>query len=144
MSANSTNLTLPDYFPASIAACSKVSNEFFDCFSTKSIKSSDTDTEAGQRALNACQKELAAYKKCMTSSASPSVKGEKKFRVSLTLIFFLTTELTRFALRCNQNIERALSHNHPRKLLAFFFSCMFINFWCLYPIVYVSGLYSNY
>ena len=75
--------TLPGYFPATTRSCNQVSQEFFDCFSSKAVKSSDADVEAGEIGLQACKKELLAYKQCMDKSLNDKNGAkEKRFRVS--------------------------------------------------------------
>jgi hypothetical protein len=82
-------LKLPDFFPANIAACTNVSQEFFDCFSLKSEKTSVDDTEAGNRGLLECQKQLKAYENCMTANIPKVVKNDKSFRVRFPISFHL-------------------------------------------------------
>lgn len=80
----STVARVPDFFPATSKNCVSVADPFFSCFTEKSVKNSPTDTEAGQRGLSACAKELNAYTVCMEKELSSTNKGEKlKFRVSL-------------------------------------------------------------
>lgn len=75
--------TLPGFFPASTRQCAKVSQEFFDCFSLQAVKTSDSDIDAGDRGLKACQKELKAYKSCMeTCFEQKKELQQKRFRVS--------------------------------------------------------------
>ncbi|KAJ1429876.1 hypothetical protein B484DRAFT_449179 [Ochromonadaceae sp. CCMP2298] len=57
--------TLPSFFPYASKECKKVSEPFFECFSKHSVKESETDADAGSRALSKCQGELKKYKDCM-------------------------------------------------------------------------------
>ncbi len=82
----STFARLPDFFPATSKNCTNVAEPFFTCFTEKSVKNSPTDTEAGQRGLTACAKELKAYSACMEKELNSTNKGEKlKFRVRMSL-----------------------------------------------------------
>lgn len=70
--------SLPDFFPATTKLCVKQSEAFFNCFSEKSVKSSDGDIEAGSRGLRDCLTEKAEYVTCMTKNYT---KDPKRHRV---------------------------------------------------------------
>ena len=62
------NLLLPNYFPLidKKKQCKTVAKEFFNCFEEKGKQLENIrDSEAGQKGLNQCVKELEAYKQCM-------------------------------------------------------------------------------
>ncbi len=73
--------TLPDFFPAQIAACAAPSTTFFDCFTENSQKKSLDDVKSGLSAIKICQKELDAYEACMKKNLPNVIKTDKKFRV---------------------------------------------------------------
>jgi hypothetical protein len=76
-----SELKLPDFFPATVIKCSKVSEEFFNCFTENSKKRSSQDVTSGQEALKTCLKQLKAYEDCMNTNMPKLVKHDKKFRV---------------------------------------------------------------
>lgn len=56
---------LPTFFPYAPKECKIQSDEFFNCFSSKSIKSSEIDSEAGVRGQKECILLQQKYEKCM-------------------------------------------------------------------------------
>jgi hypothetical protein len=70
---------LPTCFPRAPSACRKDSEPFFNCLNANSEKSSDDDTDAGKRGLQACVKEMKAYEKCMETYEAK--KPLRQFRV---------------------------------------------------------------
>ena len=57
---------LPESFPYVPKACASVSLAFFSCFEENGMqKKGESDALAGEKGLEHCQKEFAAYKSCV-------------------------------------------------------------------------------
>lgn len=76
-----SELKVPDFFPASVAVCNKVSQDFFDCFTQHSEKTETNDTTAGSIGLSKCHQQMKIYEQCMKENMPKVVKSDKKFRV---------------------------------------------------------------
>ncbi|KAG2377649.1 hypothetical protein C9374_009165 [Naegleria lovaniensis] len=59
------SITLPSYFPTYKQQCKEVAENFFNCFSSRSIKTQKGDRLAGVSGLRQCSQELSKYKECM-------------------------------------------------------------------------------
>ena len=79
--------TLPDFFPATTKLCVKQSEAFFSCFSEKSVKSSDDDTDAGARGLKDCTKLKNDYVTCMTKNGPKDRRHRVGRKTSFSIHF---------------------------------------------------------
>lgn len=52
-------------FPYAPKECKAVSESFFECFTKSSIKENKNDSEAGNRGISKCIKEMKKYQDCM-------------------------------------------------------------------------------
>lgn len=75
-----TEERMPDFFPRSVKQCTKVSDAFFTCFTEKSAKKSDDDTECGQIGLKGCLSQKKTYEQCM-QRYDTRAKDPKRHRV---------------------------------------------------------------
>ncbi len=71
---------LPDYFPRAPKECKAEAEIFFTCFTEKSVKTSDTDTEAGIRGLQECLNLKKSYESCM--GKLDSSKLDRRYEVN--------------------------------------------------------------
>ena len=71
---------LPPSFPYAPKECKAVADTFFECFTKLSIKENNNDTEAGNRGLSQCLKEMKKYSDCM--EAFEKKKPPRLMRVS--------------------------------------------------------------
>eukprot|EP01041_Mallomonas_annulata_P008106 gene8106-16643_t len=76
---SSADTTLPDFFPTSTKQCKASADAFFSCFSLKSKKSDEKDTQAGVKGVLSCLKEKKEYEKCMV--AFEKKNAPKRYRV---------------------------------------------------------------
>lgn len=56
---------LPDYFPTSHKKCTEPTEAFFQCFESKAVMTTPTDTITAKEGILHCQRELVGYMKCM-------------------------------------------------------------------------------
>lgn len=68
------------FFPKTSKECADSTNSFFKCLNEKTLRVSETDTEAGTRALAMCVDQKAAYEVCMQKTDKIK-KPKKYFRV---------------------------------------------------------------
>lgn len=94
---------LPPFFPTTNKTCIEVSKEFFDCFSTKAVKTGSNDSSIGERSLSACSNELLKYSKCM--SAFENKTPPKRFRVCSIDLFIGIFSYYFVFYRFKMNIE---------------------------------------
>nr|CCA26422.1 AlNc14C373G11130 [Albugo laibachii Nc14] len=67
---------LSEFFPRVTKECTKVANEFFDCFYTNGKQEKGVeDSDIGNRALQICEKSLRKYNQCIDQSASRREKA---------------------------------------------------------------------
>jgi hypothetical protein len=72
-------LRLKNHFPRVNKECAVPGERFMDCFSKAATKLNAEDSEAGQRGLKACARELANYDACMAKALPDKVA--KRYRV---------------------------------------------------------------
>mmetsp|Transcript_28261 Transcript_28261/g.28547 ORF Transcript_28261/g.28547 Transcript_28261/m.28547 type:complete len:89 (+) Transcript_28261:248-514(+) len=71
--------TLPDFFPLAPKQCKVKATSFFDCFTVKSAKQNDNDSQSGVIGLAACLQQKKEYEKCMIAYEKSHVP--KRYRV---------------------------------------------------------------
>ena len=82
---------LPQSFPYSPKECKVVTESFFECFTNSSIKENANDSEAGNRGLSKCMKEMKNYQDCM--ELLEKKKPPKLMRVLCFLFMLLIYKL---------------------------------------------------
>jgi hypothetical protein len=68
------DLRLPSFFPLTVPACKKQTDEFFKCFEDHSRMKHEKDMESAKTALGLCEAGLKAYTKCMENSMNQKPK----------------------------------------------------------------------
>ena len=71
-------------FPRAPKACKNATDAFFTCLEKHGQKTSDADTEAGARALDACQKQMGVYDACIArvelAKPKPFYRVQEEYR----------------------------------------------------------------